>query len=145
MNFPKYFTFKELVYSDTAKVQNIDNVPTFEHIFNLYRLCDTVLDPARKELGSPITVTSGYRSPELNKAVGGVSNSQHLTGCAADLKCTNLFELFEILSENPEIDQLLFEGNGVTRWIHVSIPEQGKTPRRQINRNYNAYKTLNHD
>lgn len=139
MNFPKYFTLKELVYSDTAKVQNIDNVPTFEHIVNLYRLCDKVLDPARKELCRPITVTSGYRSPELNKEVGGVSNSQHLTGCAADLKCTNLVELFDILSENPEIDQLLFEDNGVTRWIHVSIPEQGKTPRRQINRNYKAY------
>lgn len=139
MNFPKYFTLKELVYSDTAKAQNIDNVPTFENIVNLYRLCDKVLDPARKELGRPITVTSGYRSPELNKAVGGVSNSQHLTGCAADLKCTNLVELFDILSENPEIDQLLFEDNGVTRWIHVSIPEQGKTPRHQINRNYKAY------
>lgn len=139
MNFPKYFTLKELVNSDTAKEKNIDNVPNFEHIVNLYRLCDKVLEPARKELGRPITVTSGYRSPELNKAVGGVSNSQHLTGCAADLKCTNLVELFGILSENPEIDQLLFEDNGVTRWIHVSIPEQGKTPRRQINRNYKAY------
>lgn len=139
MNFPKYFTLKELVNSDTAKEKNIDNVPNFEHIVNLYRLCDKVLEPSRKELGRPITVTSGYRSPELNKAVGGVSNSQHLTGCAADLKCTNLVELFDILSENPEIDQLLFEDNGVTRWIHVSIPEQGKTPRRQINRNYKAY------
>lgn len=139
MNFPKYFTLKELVNSYTAKKKNIDNVPNFEHIVNLYRLCDKVLEPARKELGRPITVTSGYRSPELNKAVGGVSNSQHLTGCAADLKCTNLVELFDILSENPEIDQLLFEDNGVTRWIHVSIPEQGKTPRRQINRNYKAY------
>nr|UWI30843.1 MAG: Peptidase M15 [Bacteriophage sp.] len=139
MNFPKYFTFEELVNSDTAKEKNIDNVPNFEHIVNLYCLCDKVLDPARKELGRPITVTSGYRSPELNKEVGGVSNSQHLTGCAADLKCTNLVELFDILSENPEIDQLLFEDNGVTRWIHVSIPEQGKTPRRQINRNYKAY------
>lgn len=139
MNFPKYFTLKELVNSDTAKEKNIDNVPNFEHIVNLYRLCDKVLEPARKELGRPITVTSGYRSPELNKAVGGVSNSQHLTGCAADLKCTNLVELFDVLSENPEIDQLLFEDNGVTLWIHVSIPEQGKTPRRQINRNYKAY------
>lgn len=145
MNFPKYFTLKEFVNSETAKENNVDNTPNLEQILNIHRLCVLVLEPTRKQLGRPITVTSGYRCPALNRLVGGVSNSQHLTGCAADLKCTNLVELFDILSENPEIDQLLFEDNGVTRWIHVSIPEQGKTPRRQINRNYKAYKTLNHD
>lgn len=139
MDYPKFFTLKEFVNSETANANNVDNTPNFEQIVNIYRLCGLVLEPARKQLGRPITVTSGYRCPTLNKLVGGVSNSQHMTGCAADLKCDGMSELFEILAENENVDQLLFEDNGRTRWIHVSIALPDEKPRRQINRNYKAY------
>lgn len=139
MDYPKFFTLEEFVKSETADANNVDNTPNFEQIVNIYRLCVLVLEPARKQLGRPITVTSGYRCQALNKLVGGVSNSQHMTGCAADLKCGGMTELFEILAENENVDQLLFEDNGQTRWIHVSIPLPDEKPRRQINRNYKAY------
>lgn len=96
----KYFTLKEFVNSETAKENNVDNTPNLEQILNIHRLCVLVLEPTRKQLGGrPITVTSGYRCPALNRLVGGVSNSQHMTGCAADLICPDMSELFEILSE----------------------------------------------
>ena len=139
MYYPKYFTLSEFVRSDTAASLCISNVPTFENVENLARLCELVLDPVRKQLGTPITVTSGFRCPALNKRVGGVSNSQHLSGLAADLKSKDLSELFEALAENENVDQLLFEDNGHTRWVHVSIAPVGKQPRNYINRNYKAY------
>lgn len=136
---PKYFTLTEFVRSDTATTLGISNVPTFENVDNMSRLCELVLDPVRKQLGVPITVTSGFRCPALNRRVGGVSNSQHLSGLAADLKSKDLSELFEALAENENIDQLLFEDNGRTRWVHVSIAPLGKQPRNYVNRNYKAY------
>lgn len=139
MDYPKFFTLKEFINSETANANNVDNVPDFEQIVNIYRLCGLVLEPARKQLGRPITVTSGYRCPALNRLVGGVPYSQHMTGCAADLKCDCMSELFDILAENENVDQLLFEDNGQTRWVHVSIPLPDEKPRHQINRNYKAY------
>lgn len=139
MYYPKYFTLSEFVKSDTASKLSISNVPTFENVENLSRLCELVLDPAREQLGTPIIVTSGFRCPALNTAVGGVSNSQHLTGLAADLKSENLSDLFDVLADNNNIDQLLFEDNGSTRWVHVSIASKGEQPRNYVNRNYKAY------
>lgn len=139
MYYPKYFTLSEFIKSETATAFGISNVPTFENVNNLARLCELVLDPVRKQLGTPITVTSGYRCPALNRRVGGVSNSQHLYGLAADVKAKDLSELFEALAENKNVDQLLFEDNSRTRWIHVSIAPLGKRPRNYVNRNYKAY------
>lgn len=135
---PKYFSFAEFVNSSTANNRRINNTPTFTAIQNILQLCETVLDPARIEYGSPIRITSGFRSLTLNKAVGGVANSQHLSGCAADLVCSDMNRLFDILAKNPNIDQLLFEHNKRgSRWIHVSISPTGK-PRHHINKNYKA-------
>ena len=74
----KYFTFNELTASNTAQRLNIDNTPNEAAINNLYQLVQQVLDPAREQLGLPISVNSGYRSAALNKEVGGVINSLHL-------------------------------------------------------------------
>ena len=81
----KYFTIEELTRSTTATQFGIDNSPSQESTANMRRLVETVLDPARERLGKPIYVNSGYRCPELNRKVGGVANSYHLQGRAADL------------------------------------------------------------
>lgn len=134
-----YFTQSELCKSATAKRLGLSNVPTFLDVVNLSRLCETVLDVARKELNAPITVTSGYRCPAVNKAVGGARNSQHLYGLAVDIVCDDMPRLFDILASNPNIDQLLYEqGKNGRTWIHVSISKEGVKPRNYVNRFYKA-------
>ena len=88
----KYFKLAEFINSATANRLGIDNMPTFEIVDNLNRLAD-YLDGIRAKLGKPILVSSGYRCPMLNKAVGGVANSQHLKGLAADLICADMESL----------------------------------------------------
>ena len=78
----KYFTIKELCKTSTG----LPNVPNREQEANLVFLIENVLDPVRKELGQPIIVTSGFRSEAVNKAVGGVKNSVHKNGQAADIR-----------------------------------------------------------
>ena len=85
----KHFTIAELCRSNTATAKKIDNTPTEQVEKNLKALVENVLDPVREKLGRPITVNCGYRSPKLNNAVGGVSNSQHVTGEAADIESYN--------------------------------------------------------
>ena len=136
----KYFTIGELLYSDTALEKKINNLKTTPEIEdNLRALIENVLEPARVRLGVPIIVRSGYRCAELNKAVGGVANSQHTKGQAADLVCTKLADkrrLFEIL-RTMDVDQLLYERDSKgTTWIHVSYA--GTKNRHDIRDNYKA-------
>lgn len=128
----KYFTLNELTRSDTATKNKIDNTPTDDAVKNLTALVDNVLDPLREMYGKPIYISSGYRCPELNKAVGGVSGSQHKTGQAADINQRSREEnarIFKLIEENFDFDQLLWENGG--RWIHVSYRADGKN-RRQV-------------
>lgn len=137
MYTPKFFTLHELLKSETAETKHIDNIPSFAVVENLNKLCQLILDPTRSKLEEPIYVTSGYRCNALNVAVGGVGNSQHLTGCAADLQYEDLQKLFDILKNNPNVDQLLFERSKTSTWVHVSISAKGE-PRHIINNNYNV-------
>lgn len=123
----KYFTLQELTESAAAKRLKIDNRPSVEASQSLIYLGETVLDPARGLLGNPIKVNSGYRSPELNKAVKGAPNSQHMKGEAADVTSSDNSRLFEILKSLP-FDQLIWEQGG--KWIHVSVKRAGN--RKQI-------------
>ena len=130
----KYFSIKELTKSETATRLKIDNTPTAEVVDNLTALVDNVLDPLRELYGKPIHISSGYRCPRLNKAVGGVANSQHLTGQAADINQGSHEEnrrLFICLEEYCTFDQLLWENGGA--WIHVSFRKDGKN-RQQVKR-----------
>ena len=136
-----HFTLTELCNSDTADKKHINNTPKDARVVaNLCNLMSQVLEPARQQLGVPVIVTSGYRCEKLNRAVGGVGNSQHLKGQAADLVCTKREDkerLFEILTQ-MDIDQLLWETNSKgTQWIHVSYVSPDKN-RHYINRNYRA-------
>ena len=118
----KYFTIAELCASSTATAKGIDNTPTPGITQNLERLVANVLDPLRESWGKPIVVTSGYRCPELNKAVGGAKNSHHMQGMAADISTGNKVDnrrLFQkILDLGLPFTQLIDE-KGFS-WIHVS-------------------------
>lgn len=132
MQQSKYFTLYELVRSTTAMKQGIANVPTWEQVENLNRLA-LFLDTIRTRFGSAILVSSGFRCTLLNQKVGGVSNSQHTKGLAADLVAKDLNRLFELIEKGGfDFDQLIWESNGVTKWVHVSIAETGKQARRQV-------------
>ena len=129
----KYFTFDELIHSDTADRLGIDNTPTSEAVSNINDLVTNVLDNLRDGWGRPIIVTSGYRCNELNVAVGGTCNSQHLKGQAADIVSDD-FDAFRGFvrrwCKDNEFDQCIFEHSGNSEWIHISYVE-GRN-RRQV-------------
>lgn len=123
----KYFTFGEFERSETATRHAIDNAIPEAAKRNIAALVDNVLDPLRETWGKPITVTSGYRCPKLNKAVGGVATSQHLTGEAADISVGSKKEnakLFKLAKDlKLPFDQLIDEKN--FSWIHISYKRGG--------------------
>ena len=113
----KYFKLSEFINSSTAKRLCIDNTPSFEIVDNLNRLAD-YLDGIRAKLGKPILISSGYRCQMLNKAVGGVVNSQHQKGLAADLVCSDMESLEKVLRETGGFDQLIKELAYFVRTYH---------------------------
>lgn len=129
----KYFTIRELTRSVTASNKAIDNTPDETVKGNLAALVEKILDPLRERWGAPIIVSSGYRCPKLNRAVGGAKTSQHMTGQAADIRTVSdtvednkkLFNL--IIKMGLPFDQLINEYN--YNWIHVSY---GPRNRRQV-------------
>ena len=122
----KYFSVSELCTSATALREGIDNRPSKCAYHLLHVLVQQLLDPIREAWGEPIVVSSGYRCKELNTLIGGVKNSHHMLGCAADLIAGNkadhrrLFKLIQQMQQSGKIrfTQLILEGNG--RWIHIS-------------------------
>lgn len=136
----EFFTLEELTKSSTAKRLKIDNTPNAEILKNLQYGVDMVLDPLRRIIQKPIIITSGYRCEKLNKAVGGVSNSWHQQGNAADIHIAgedNAREIFEILKTLPSVDTILFEHSSNSQWIHVQW-NMAKTPRHHYNFNFKA-------
>lgn len=124
-----YFTIAELCASTTAKQKGIDNTPTASVKANLQTLINKLLNPIREVYGKPIVVSSGYRCPALNKAVGGVANSQHTTGEAVDIQPTStgsMKALFEACAKIGGYDQLIIEHTDKAKWIHVSYSSTGK-------------------
>ena len=123
----KYFSIRELTQSATAQRKGIDNTPDSKVRANLTALVANLLDPLREKWGKPIIVTSGYRCQKLNRAVGGASKSQHLSGEAAAIKAVGgkpsdnkkLFELVQ--SSGLPFDQLIDEYG--YQWVHVSFRE----------------------
>ena len=131
----KNFSLEELCRSTTAAAKKMRNEPGKEEIVNLTHLALHILQPLRDVIGEPIPISSGYRSPALNKLVGGVTNSQHVTGQAADIaiggNMTKGKQWFNYIKNNLPFDQLIWEHNeqGVY-WIHVSYNKEGN--RKQI-------------
>ena len=143
----KNFTLAEFLKSGAAERLHINNgaYVTPDNVVSIANLVTNVLQPVRDKLGFPITVTSGFRCKQLNSAIGGVSNSQHMKGEAADLQVfTNkAFDvkktraLFTALSE-MDVDQLLYErGSNGSIWVHVSYVSPARN-RHMIRDNYFA-------
>jgi zinc D-Ala-D-Ala carboxypeptidase len=123
------FSLKELTASQTAERKGIDNTPTEEHIENLKLLCENILQPVRTEWGV-VSVSSGYRSPELCVAIGSSERSQHARGQAADFECHRVDNkmLFEWITNELDYDQAILEfynGTPDSGWIHVSYNKDG--------------------
>lgn len=134
----KNFTLEELCASDTAKAKGIRNNPGQTDVVNLCALVHNVLQPLRKWWGRPIKIGSGYRSLTLNNAVGGVRNSQHMKGEAADLCIegdTNQGQQwFNWIKNHCEFDQLIWEHNAKgSYWVHVSYRADGNNRKQVIN------------
>lgn len=133
-----FFTLEEFTRSSTAKRLKIDNSPNDDIIRNIQYGVQMVLDPLRRILQTPITITSGYRCQELNKAVGGVANSWHTKGNAADIRVNDEEEakaIFQVLKTLPSVDTVLFEHSKTSIWMHVQW-DMAKTPRHHYNFNY---------
>ena len=133
-----FFTLKEFIKSSTATRLKIDNTPNAEVLRNLQYGVQMVLDPLRRIHQQPIVITSGYRCEKLNKAVGGVPNSWHTKGNAADLHVASLTEatkLFNNLQKIPSVDTVLFEHSASAQWLHVQW-DMSKAPRHHYNFNF---------
>lgn len=128
------FEVDDLCFSWTALCYSIDNTPENAGVeANLQSLIDSVLIPARHEYGKYIKVNSGYRSPTLNKRVGGVSKSQHQKGEAVDITTGSIKQnkvLYDIIDKQGKYDQLIWENGG--EWIHVSYKRDGKNRKRKF-------------
>jgi len=126
MKLSKNFSLKEMTKSQTALRRGIDNEPGDEQEANLQQLCEQVLQKVRDHFGKPVTVNSGYRSPELNKAIGGSTTSDHCKGMAADIEIPGIsnYEIADWIKENCEFRQLILEfytpGVPDSGWVHVS-------------------------
>ena len=132
MRLSKNFTLAELTATSHGKLQD---TPSLEVIQNLQHLCIHVLQPLRDAIGRPVYVTSGYRSAKLNARVGGVPNSYHQRGLAADIHVDNEEHakvLFDILKQNKYVDMVLMERKSGGRWLHVQTRTDGRQRRRAV-------------
>lgn len=128
MNLSPHFTLEELAFSQTAIRNGLDNFPSPVVQKNLKRVAET-LEQVRTLVGKPISVSSGYRSPVVNRAVGGASNSAHVLGLAADIHCSGVTPkqlANAIKSSGIVFDQLIYEGT----WVHIGLSDGN--PRQQV-------------
>ncbi|OEZ92209.1 peptidase M15 [Janthinobacterium sp. HH107] len=128
MNLSPHFSLAELVASQVATRKGIDNSPAPAIVANLTRLA-ALLEQVRALVGAPIAISSGYRSPALNKAVGGAASSAHVLGLAADISTAKLTPkalALLIRQSGLDFDQLIYEGT----WVHIGL--SAGAPRRQV-------------
>jgi zinc D-Ala-D-Ala carboxypeptidase len=134
MQLSEHFSLEEMTFSQTAKMRRIDNTASPDIVVNLTNLC-VVLEKVRALLKHPVIINSGYRCPLLNEAVGGVKNSAHTNGLAADIECTDFGtpkEVCEFLKDHVAelgIDQLILEFDA---WTHIGITDDGHPGRQMV-------------
>ena len=142
MAISEHISYKEGVYSRTATRLDIDNEPNDEQMNNMCLIAQEVFEPLRMWVGGPIKINSFFRSPKLNKTIGGSTKSQHCHGQAIDLddtfgRATNA-EMFDFIKENLDFDQMIWEFGDEDNpdWVHVSYVSEDKNR----NRCLQAYK-----
>lgn len=143
MKLSKNLWLSEVIKSNTAARKGIDNMPTDEHLENLKYLAEKVFQPLREHAGCPIYINSGYRSKELNKAVGGSKSSFHCHGCAIDIDNDNKNtsfdnkQIFEYIKNNLDFTELIYEFGDDNKpdWVHVAI-KKGREKEKKIIRAY---------
>ena len=130
----KHISYKEGVRSNTATRRGIDNTPNNEQLDCMEKIAEEVFEPLRAYVGGPIKINSFFRCPELNKAIGGSSKSQHCKGQAMDIddtfgRCTNA-EMYHFIKEHLDFDQMIWEfgDDDNPDWVHVSYvsPEENR-------------------
>lgn len=136
MRLSPHFHLNEFIKSQAAVRNGLDNTPTKEVVDNLTALCFNVLEPVRAQFG-PVSVSSGFRSPAVNRAIGGSRTSQHTTGEAADFEVFDIdnCDLAQWIADNLEFDQLILEfhdhaAGPNSGWVHVSYNRNGN--RKQV-------------
>lgn len=132
MRLSKHFTLQEFTKSQTATRLGLKNQPGPEHIVRLESLCENVLEPVRVFFNIPFSPSSGYRSPELCKAIGSKPTSQHARGEAVDFEVPGVSnrDVAQWIVDNVDFDQLILEfyeeGIPDSGWIHVSYVDGDK-------------------
>ena len=138
----EHISYKEGVYSTTAMRREIDNTPDTEQLDNMETIAEKVFEPLREWAGGAIKINSFFRCPELNKAIGGSSKSQHCQGQAIDIDDTYGIvansEMYHYIKDNLDFDQLIWEfgDDDNPNWVHVSYV----SPEKNRNRCLKAYK-----
>lgn len=147
----KYFTVEELTESSTAIKENIDNTPSKEITEHLIELIEELLDPIREKwaeycninkLGNPaISVSSGYRCKELNKAVNGSVTSAHMTGYAADLQNVSgsreeFYQFLLNFLKDRNFDECFIEKSSTSQWVHIALYSIKGLQRRKVGKLY---------
>ena len=143
MKLSEHFSLEEMIKTKTG----MSNIPDDKAVANLKNICQNWLEDLRYSYGAlygegketPIIITSGYRSAAVNKAAGGVATSNHLTGCAVDLRCAGVEQALRYMNilldisdgTNRVFDELLLERKGFVYWVHFAVRPENN--RRKIN------------
>jgi hypothetical protein len=140
MKISEHLSLAEVSRSETAKRRGISNIPTAEHLENFKKLAENIFEPIREHFGVPIHISSGYRSKELNTAIGGSLSSQHCQGEAIDIDMddsgsgvTNA-DVYNFIKDNLNFDQLIWEFGTDKNpdWVHVSYESTGKQRKQKL-------------
>lgn len=144
-NISKHISYKEGIKSTTADRLGIDNKPGQVELINMEVIAERIFEPLREWVGGPIRINSFYRSPKLNKAIGGSKRSQHIEGRAMDIDDTyghkTNAEMFNFIKQNLDFDQMIWEfgTDDNPNWVHVSYVSEDSNR----NRCLKAYKDAN--
>ena len=144
-NISKHISYKEAIRSTTADRLGIDNKPGQVELINMEVIAERIFEPLREWVGGPIRINSFYRSPKLNKAIGGSKRSQHIEGRAMDIDDTyghkTNAEMFNFIKQNLDFDQMIWEfgTDDNPNWVHVSYVSEDSNR----NKCLKAYKDAN--